>query len=313
MRFCQYETNYGAHLHKYGSAVTGTPEVFYRESLRHFKEEAESNNNPETKEACNSTLHELSAEFAHSVVGRPYYNVYPCIIDMCKRLPSSSALRPLHFPGIVVAEVEENMPLQALELRFPDNFSIRAMLVCVGTSGTKQKIIVATNWQTPHPQESAPFRYGRGGLVFGTSEDDQPTIDEAYRDIAEEAYDGISPDREAAAKADLTLAMRVVVCLGLLVDQDLGLLERDLLTADRGKPPTENLLRRATVRKGLGWNLGRELEATPHTRRPHWAVRHCGPGGKDARLRPISGSIVKRKKLTTLPTGDDREETIDGS
>lgn len=52
----------------------------------------------------------------------------------------------------------------------------------------------------------------------------------------------------------------------------------------------------------FGWTIGENLEAVPHIRRPHFAIRHTGAGRSVPKLVPIKGSIVNRQKLS-LPQG----------
>lgn len=48
------------------------------------------------------------------------------------------------------------------------------------------------------------------------------------------------------------IELRLLACLGLLVDQGLDFLRRDLLARDAGKEPTDDRLNRAARTKGLG-------------------------------------------------------------
>ena len=53
----------------------------------------------------------------------------------------------------------------------------------------------------------------------------------------------------------------------------------------------------------FGWSIGKNVEVSPHVRRPHWALRHTGPKGSVPQIVPVKGCKVKGNKLTTVPTG----------
>lgn len=60
---------------------------------------------------------------------------------------------------------------------------------------------------------------------------------------------------------------------------------------------------RAEVRGVRGFRIGEQYEQVPHLRRPHLGLRWTGEGRRVARIVPIKGAVVHRKKLTEVPTG----------
>lgn len=87
-----------------------------------------------------------------------------------------------------------------------------------------------------------------------------------------------------------------------------------LLKKDQGKKLSGDALKRAIERaKNRGRNgntIGKELDASPHMRRPHFAIRWTGKGGVTPKLVPVQGCIVNKSKLFPVPTGymDDQGE-----
>ena len=89
------------------------------------------------------------------------------------------------------------------------------------------------------------------------------------------------------------------------------LLNRDRKRIDRLNTPEKmQLAVDRAIRNGRnGWTLGEHLEVSPHTRRPHFAIRWTGLGKTVPKLRPIKGCVVKSSRLYPIPTGYMDERT----
>jgi hypothetical protein len=93
-----------------------------------------------------------------------------------------------------------------------------------------------------------------------------------------------------------------IIIGSLMLDADF--IERDMSEKEKDKPLTYF----QKIGK-FGWNLGANVEKEArevgaHYRRPHLAIRWCGP--KEASrpvLKRIKGAIVNSHKLTEIPTG----------
>lgn len=55
--------------------------------------------------------------------------------------------------------------------------------------------------------------------------------------------------------------------------------------------------------KRKGWDIGRFVEFSPHIRRPHFGLRWTDKGRTVPKIVPIKGSVVRRNKMTDVPTG----------
>jgi len=225
-----------------------------------------------------------SLEYGWLMNDQPYYQVYPCIVEMCEKLPLDTPVKPFVLPG-----VGHPFGIQSLAIHFPDTFGFRCMLFGLYKHNAEdgvQAALFAADTDPVEPRD--PIAEGR----------------EPY-----DCNDGVFHIKEGRTIGDIiestgdSVPMRVIICLSLLLDPELNLLERDICKRDLGKPTTDEVLARALKRKGLGWTLGREMDQTPHFRRPHWGIRWCGPGGKEPKLRPIKGAVVQRDKIESVPTG----------
>lgn len=101
------------------------------------------------------------------------------------------------------------------------------------------------------------------------------------------------------------------LCIGVvMLAKDPEFAERILLNRDRKRidrldtPEKMQLAVDRAIRNGRnGWTIGEHLEVSPHTRRPHFAIRWTGKGSAIPKLRPVKGCVVKRSKLYPIPTG----------
>ena len=107
-------------------------------------------------------------------------------------------------------------------------------------------------------------------------------------------------------------AFRLICTLCLLKD-DPELIAPLPLDKDREKWEATHdlaLIEKAARRGKRAWAVGRDIEVAPGFRRPHFAIRWCGKGRVDPRLRPIKGCLVHRRQIEDVPTdwlGPDKE------
>lgn len=226
---------------------------------------------------------------------RPYYNVWPAII--------SSLLRtPLDLPGDAV-----RLPLDPLLLRFAVGAemvshgqrvrSILASETLIDGSDDLRGLVLWVDYgeRDPMPGFTVPLFTYRVFQLAGV------TIEEGLAQ-SRKRFDPMT-DEEEQTVID---CIRIVVAVSLL-DRAGEFFEPDVLAKDAAKfrdAPRPEIVERAHRRGKVGWHVGRKLEFDPHIRRPHFAVRWMGHGDdKTPRLRPIRGSVVKRKRLLDVPTG----------
>lgn len=106
--------------------------------------------------------------------------------------------------------------------------------------------------------------------------------------------------------------VRLAVGLCLLANNP-AMVEPDYLNDDASRVASakaagdqaalDRLAAKAEQRGKYGFTIGRHVEHCPHLRRPHFGIRHTGPGGMKPMLVPIKAAVVNRKKFTEVPTG----------
>ncbi len=101
------------------------------------------------------------------------------------------------------------------------------------------------------------------------------------------------------------VAVRIALSLCLLAN-DPDIIQPDVLADDRRKyeeTGDQKYVDKAVRRGKRGWVVGAHLDVSPHWRRAHFGIRWTGKGAAVPKIVPIKGAVVKRSKLTDVPTG----------
>ena len=100
---------------------------------------------------------------------------------------------------------------------------------------------------------------------------------------------------------------RLISRIGLgvmLLAADPEFIKPVLLKCDQGrKIDLEKLTKRAHQRGLIGYEIGADMEVSPHFRRPHFAIRWTGKGSEIPKLVPVKGAIIHKSKMQEIPTG----------
>jgi hypothetical protein len=111
-------------------------------------------------------------------------------------------------------------------------------------------------------------------------------------------------DRKGIDKASDIISL----CVGVaMLAKDERFAEPILLKRDQARTLTPEQ-RQAAIERAIrngrnGIAIGKDIEVSPHVRRPHFGIRWTGKGREVPKLVPIAGSLVSRSRLYPLPTG----------
>lgn len=222
--------------------------------------------------------------------GRPYYNVYPSMLDVLSqidlgRLPFS-VFKP-HKERFIAIQLPCGYvdDIAAILFGFYEHDYSYGSVVSVRIQHTKCDPLHGVN--TPDTTD----------MILGCPDDavDKP--------ISEASMKGEWNDKTAWA--------RNVAYSIMLMEHDPDFFEPHILTADQTKfdnakseEHRQALIEKAVKRRGQrGYVIGRQMETIPHFRRPHPALRWTGKGRKVPKIVMVKGSIVHRSKFTQVPTG----------
>ncbi len=213
-----------------------------------------------------------AAEFKWVYNKRPYYSVYPGIVDSLLKVKLDIPLDSLVWP------IEKDVPI--LIRLSDDREGLRAVLCGYSKRGWYVCCYCV--------QDGESFIYmGLIGKKSRTVEEDLAGLDL-----------GIMHDWSRDS-----FRLAIGICL---LGNDSEFIQPEVLTADQVKFGTSRdmkLVDKAKNRGKYGWTVGREIDCLPHIRRPHFAIRWTGKGGTVPRVVPVKGSVVKRKAITDVPTG----------
>lgn len=214
---------------------------------------------------------------------RPYYKVWPSFTDCLRRIRLDVRLSELGLEGncICIRFAEGQEPAS-------HGIGLRTILAAVLAEQDGRSFIAASVGLVGGV-ERANFKVG----LFGY----ERTIDEEI--AATGSNDGFDAHGivEEATKILLTV---------LLLGHDPSIVKPDVLADDRKRfdeTGDQKYVEKAKRRGIVGWRIGEEYESIPHYRRPHFGLRHTGPGRTVPRIVPIKGAVVHRDKLTRVPTG----------
>lgn len=248
-----------------------------------------------------NTAAQVSAEVAWTKNDRPYYDLYPSVVE---------AFTKVDLNKINCEDVK--LPLEQLmirmkvghELQASPRTRVRSILVSVHPSRTKNHfgLLVSINDGTTMYDGINIHTVNAVNLIPGTS------VMEHLINGRENRYCDDPVDDEA-----VDTVYKLVVALCLLKDNP-DLIEPEPLEADKLKWEATHdpkLIEKAAKRGKRAWAVGKRIEVAPGFRRPHFAIRWMGKGGNDPRLRPIKGCLVNRRRIEEVPTdwlGPELEE-----
>jgi hypothetical protein len=226
----------------------------------------------------------LDGEYKWNKASKPYYKVYPCVVDALCRLKLDIKYEAPEVPegALCIRFAEENEPstkkgskISSILVHKSELFktftSLFMRINLTDSSIVEARIDPDSEWWTMEEQIN------------------RPGLDEEGREVH-------------------ALASRIVLTVLMLAD-DPEIITPDVLIADQRKYDRASdewkrkAERRARKEKKVGWNIGKNIQSIPHFRRPHFALRYTGPNGSIPKIVPVKSCMVKRNKLTSVPTG----------
>lgn len=243
----------------------------------------------QARQASQNTLVYCQNEVNWCNARRPYYDVWPSVIEPFLKLD----LETVKCKHII-------LPLPQLLIRFPHKHElvgkVRTILVatCMSAEG-EPALNVSVDDGSAAGRDQFPIP-----TIVGMSLKPEESIQERLEYGRTHPY---CADVIDTTMVDAAFRFVTVLCL---IKNDPDLIEPQVLAADQQRYEQQSdptLIAKAERKGKRGWSVGRHIEVAPGYRRPHFAIRWCGPGGVEPKLRPIKGCIVKRKLITDVPTG----------
>jgi len=258
-------------------------------------------------------------EFMWHTTDRPFYNVYPIAVDLCRT--TAMRMRWSEIP----------LPTKVILIRFAagsEPFGIESVLVMPPYTTGQSEFSTFLNSQrrkdVPGPgsffilgvvnilndeggRETHIWESGAQGRI------DEEFVSETHGEIGTFT---LAPGKHNP-KRDMAEAMQFVVqmmaFIGLLANGN-DLITPAILSKDRNEYESTTdesrrkwLESRAARRQGRGFDIGRSMEieraSSPHWRSRHLALFHTGQGRTKPVLKWRSGCVVTPTDLSSVPTG----------
>lgn len=224
---------------------------------------------------------------------RPFYNVYPAIIPMlCKlnlqnvtgdhlKFPHSLNTLVVRFPvGHELDGEVKTLWCYKLDL-FQNGKLVPGMTVAIEHGEVLNEVPVLIMRSLPLSEQSIKQSLDSLPVHFSATKGKQLPADTVRKAIS-------------------------LICTLLLLSEDDGLLEPDILAKDQQKAAAgdlEALVARARAKGKRGWNVGKGIEVIPHFRRPHPALVWTGTGRAIPKVVMRKGAVVHKQAVGNVPTG----------
>ena len=247
---------------------------------------------------------------------RPYYKVYPCMVDaLCKlRLDAKFQCPEVPRSQISIRFALEKEPSTKDGIKIGSLFIVGVILRT--PSGKESKgITIFANLLNPPNSDFENFI-----ITF----DPNPPYFQSVEDLLERGQDPkhvLRHDSSLTMRKDVqALAIRIALTTCMIAD-DPEIITPDILIADerqyeKASDEWKRKAEKRAIKKGkIGWNIGKSMETIPHFRRPHLRLLPTGPNRSVPKIVKVKSCMVHKNKLTTVPTGhmlEDGTEIEDG-
>lgn len=249
---------------------------------------------------------------------RPYYNLWPSIIPALTKLRMDADASFFQLP---LDQLLLRFPMQHNPLTWTDQgqeWSIRAVLcgnVLLHAPGTRGRSAPGDGkrclafWMDCHePIEPKYQTFENSGRLHRMLY--KHLVCEEGKSI-EWSFENLPPHDSADVGVrypeEIVRAVARIVCTLCLMADDSDIVEPIVLKADESKwdrTHDASLVAKAIRRGNYGFNVGKDIEVSPHVRSASPAALYwTGEGRKIPKIRFRRGTVVHRKRLASVPTG----------
>lgn len=239
---------------------------------------------------------QLHNEYHWTLAKRPYYNMWPLICASLARTKLDVAGDHITLPrSPILLRFAQGQEWQAHGQKFRTILAADTTILDAGDADRGLCL-----W-CDFGQRDRVLGHGFPVLAYRVFQLNSMTIEESLK-ASEKLHDPVTADESAA----LVEAVRLTVAVCLLGESS-EFFDPDVLSKDAAKyrdDPRPEIVERAHRRGKIGWHVGRAMDYAPSVVLPYFAIRWMGHGAdKTPVLRPVSGYVARRQKITEAPTG----------
>lgn len=224
---------------------------------------------------------------------RPFFNIHPPVINGLANTPLS--LKPNSIPKSVVHE------LGTICIKFPCGFRHKLLKDVTHFYLTCANIRFDPITMKEIKQDTVGIFYSDSVASFNT----YTPADETFESITDSALAGEDQTEFEIQQRNFITRLALGV---MLLAADSAFIEPVLLRRDFGRIGDRDVMAERARRNGvIGYEIGSNMEVSPHFRRPHFAIRWTGKGAEVPRLVPVKGAVIHRSQLE-VPTGYEADD-----
>jgi hypothetical protein len=243
-----------------------------------------------------SSIGVLGAEFAWIKRRRPFFNVHPPVLRGLAN--TSLSIKPCSIPMSVVHDIG------IICVKFPTVVSHKLLTGVSHFYLTIANTLIDVVRQTIVTKKSVGIGYHTRDAMFHIT----CPMDEDFESANSRLFE------DSVEQSDFEVSQRHYIsriALGvMLLAADPGFIEPVLLRRDLGKIDDKQKLAERARRNGvIGYEIGSNMEVSPHFRRPHFAIRWTGKGSTIPRLVTVKGAIIHKSQLE-VPTGYELDNNV---
>lgn len=328
MQFHDYHTHYNVmrHRERDNPVLANGPDAFYEQYLRRLRATYQHGGDIMYEfDPFTPMLMQLQRDW--HAAGRPYFTLWPSIIPALSKLKMDADCSFFRLP---LEELLIRFPVTNNPLCWSDKdgkeWGVRAVLaqnVRLHVNQDGKNKIVWTHREEPlvskrgiaywidigevvdcDPRKPDDVAGQIHSLMYKhlVCEEDK-TIEWSFGNMPPHMSAGLGVDYPESIVRDVAR----LVCTLCLMAEDKELVEPIVLKADEEKfdrTGDMSLVDKAKRRGNYGFNVGRDIEVSPHVRAASPAALYwVGKGRKIPKIRFRRGTVVHRKKLAQVPTG----------
>lgn len=237
--------------------------------------------------------------------GKPFFNVYPKVVDALSK--TSLSIKPCEIEESIIHRLETICVKLPIGHEIESKYGIKWFFIsiCNGVPETHpQARAITLSQRFEDTSKILQTSYSTGDFCASWATMWNGSFELSDKNMA-------VVNRESKSESEARRIIARIACGVMMLAADPDYIKPVLLKADEGKTtPLEERIARAKNRGVYGFTIGEEIERCPHFRRPHFAIRWTGKGAEIPKLVPVKGAVVGDKKLlTNVPTGfeDDSE------
>lgn len=222
---------------------------------------------------------------------KPFFNIHPPVINSLAN--TALTIKPSSIPKSVIHE------LGVICVKIPIGFQHRFIRGVTHFFVTAADAIVDPDSREIYRRDAIGVNYMEGDTVSHT----WCRMDEAFTGFRDIETGGFKQDTfemdQRRFFEKLTLGL-------LMLAADPEFIEPIILKRDQGKTGDRKKMVERARRNGVfGFDVGGNMEVSPHFRRPHFAIRWTGKGAEIPKLVPVKGAVIHRDALA-VPTGFEK-------